>query len=289
MQSQSSRHELWGNVPMKTSSIACSIIVIVFAGCASPNSSDSTGGINPAVLELEHWYAEYNMDAQDNPNPPGTTLLQKYQNARLQPGMQEMLQREFQRLKSLISIQENAKIQPIRITGGQCSESPILLTQIQPAAGSTNICISTLLVQAMFIQSVDGQQMRQFIQQLQSWGVNPITFDGTYDQNLLGPKGETREDWQAYVNAQRNLLEIFQQSLDFVVARELEKVGSANHDPDAWNSAAKELVQRADQSFDITALIGTLSNAQSHNPEGDWGYERAGDITAFISSLEQIP
>ncbi len=262
-------------------------------GCVTTNQNgggnDQTDQTNYNV-ELEHWYAAY----LNEPTSNNTTLEQKYQNEPLEIGMREFVQNEFQRLKANASSQELNGFKNATVSVDLCSETPILLIQVQTGS-APHICVSPLLLGSIFFESdvkiESGETLlASLYQKLTSWGMDPATFDGSYDRTLNNSIGMTPESWNAVLyGATDPVLERLRGSIDFVLARGLAEIADPKPlSEENWNSSAQQLVFKTNGSFDIASLSSALNQGQEDYPNETWGYEKSGDIKAFINSIQKL-
>jgi len=217
---------------------------------------------------------------------PKPAMLPSYLSVSLAPGMEQFLQQAIVRLQPYLTPTQKTAIQGLPLTSTNCSTAtPVLLvTQANSAAGKIRLCIAPILVRAVFGGS--AKIFVSFNDRLQSFGISPYSFDGTYKQYHGGQMAEA--DFNAVISSYGKM--IFQQfaiAMDFVIAREMAKIYLRTSSTPvvtapAANIEARLVVTKADVGVDLSSLITALEPATSKYDPSTWGYNTAGDSAAIL-------
>jgi len=257
---------------------------------ASPGVS-SNSDIGHAV-QLAHWQAYYEA-ALPPPAPPGPldgvdtggtglpTLRDKYDRTSAATGMQAMVTSEFTRLRGkLTSVQAQALGGWSAVISRCSTEGAALLTAVNTQR--KQLCVAPVLIASLYFESA-GNKMIIFTTFLRSNGVNPLSFDGTYDPRL-NQRGITAADWNSVLSGYAEpTWSAMRQSVDFVVARAMTcgvlKTAKCQED-------AVALVRTLDANASPASLVAALTSATTKYDASSWGYEVGGDGETMLGALQ---
>jgi len=291
--------------------ILAALILLGITGCSS--SSPPPPAISPAIaqtVQLMHWWAFYAAavgapshtvgpvpNAHLNNCPLGESLQQcllqvgggagqpsmydKYISAIIPPDMTGILNSEFLRLKSGLGAVGANNLSALSLSVRLCSSSdPVLLTTVTTQPPNQDLCLAPLLISSVFFESA-GTTLQDLYDRLKEAGVDPGTFDGTYNIRVQSVWGK-ETDWNAVLSASgQPVWDAFIGSVDFIIARGILRAISAASgipvDKASWDQTAHALILKLNSGFNISSLNAALESGQTNYAPASWGYDTAGD------------
>jgi hypothetical protein len=215
-------------------------------------------------------------------SPPLTPIV-KYQSASLAPGMLDIVNQEFARLKPVLGASINWSV-----TVGTCSAtSPVVLASdsIDPVTHKGVICVSTYLIKGLFASN-GALNLAQLQDLFVRAGVNPETYDGHYNGS---PPDVTPNDWNAFLSIGSGYYTAYVTGVDYVLMRELARgalLGSGQPTTeDRVGQGIAALSSASGIAADGRPLIATLQGIADIYGYGTWGQETAGDGAGLLQSL----
>jgi hypothetical protein len=286
---------------MKTTLSARIVLIVIALGFSAslgfscrdqgPDASSVPSEVQES-LTMQRWYMFY-LSATESKPSPAKTPKDNYISAFDAPGQDEFVATEYKRLLAAFLGTKASKSTQPSVSSGSCNSDIIALVQTQPASLTkpVNICVSTFLIHAVFVKS-SGPELLIVHDRIQSWGLNPRTFDGSFDAVIAYRERLTPADWNAVLGTGGFYWNNFASSIDFVLARQIVRSAgqsaTSTQTEQSSDIAAKQLLLKADGNFDITSLISALEESAAGFGMSAWGYETQGDFAVVDGAFRSL-
>lgn len=260
-------------------------------GDQSPDSSSVPREVQES-LAMQRWYMFYLSVAESGPTPV-ITPSDGYTSAFDAPGQDDFVKSEYKRMLALLPSARTRNPPEPSVSSGACNNEVIILVQNHPASSTNpaNICLSTFLIHRLFVKSSDPELL-VLHSTLQSWGLDPQRFDGSFNAGIARRQGKTVADWNAILGGGSRYWDSFAGSVDFILARQMVRSAgdpaSSTQTEQSRNAAAKQLVLKVNGKFDISSLISALEDSARGFGTAAWGYETQGDFATVDAAFRSL-
>lgn len=254
----------------------------LLAGCMDGSDGVKSAAAPPPIphaIQLVRWTSYYVSGVDDQ----ARTVRQKYDRGVIAGGLANFTVASLDRVRSALPSDEAVATANLKLAVRNCSTGgPALLVSTSRADNS--ICIAPLLMTSVFFEA-SGTSVYSLRQHIIDWGLDPSTYDGTYNDRL-NRAGLTQADWLAVSSAHEGEWNKLQRSTDFLVAY-LAYCDVLEHPADRCVQDAAALVVRLDGVLDISAVRSALNHAQGDDT-ADLGFRSAGDLPAVRQAISVV-
>ena len=214
-----------------------------------------------------------------------------------------LLQTEFSTLVQRVPANQANLLQGWTMMTAACSSAVTLLwssSQAKPGGSGGTICVSPFIVREVFIVIATGDvpgsptTVQSVVDLLLSKGSNdPFTYNGNSTALIPPTSSMTTADLQAVRGAVDgsvgelgdSVLQPFTSCMDYLIARDIERVLMPNGSESAVSTAAWNLMQQPGGSSALKALQIDLDGAVSIAGANQWGVSSVGDGQTALDAL----